>query len=752
MDRNNDFERAVRQRDLRSIIAMMFEDGKPILKYGFRTETELWDFKSDCPKPIKSAINAWAEIAKDILGFYNYKGGVLIFGIRDDDFSFSGATNRLDSKLINDQIRKFLGDRIWVEYYREFIQPDNHYLGLALIPPRGPVIERFKIDAPLEARIQFKKGDSAIREGDSTRVLNEKEVLKLISASYTPTVGKFYAIDEPFYRIISPDYSHFIKRENFCEAVETAIRDPRTAISAITGIGGVGKTALATWATLRAYERGDFGFIVSITAKDRELTQVGIKALRPDLTSYESLLNNILDVLRFTEYKEKPIQEKSKQVVDIIRESNGLIFVDNLETVDDPRIIRFLDELPLGVHAITTSRRMTVRVSTRPMDLGPFTEEEVIMFVRSLSDLSGLGYVRDFGDSECLRIGNACDGIPLAIKWALSKGRSASEALVIADNITSTGFRGEELLEFCFRRIFDAMPGQERLILQVLSMFQRPLPLETILVGANISPHKIQDVIELLINDSIIHRLFDPDLNDYLYSLLPITRTFVHLEVLKQPQLEKTMRRRLSDYFEARDIKDPDEKVLIRTLRQGTDSGETSLLDLAKAAQRRGDVSCAKNLFEQALSRSRSNWRVAREFAEFCRHTLIDTTKALQLYDAAATHAPSMGSDRALIFRERGMLYRESGLPDATEIAIDNFKIALEETPNDPITRHALAQMYKRNGAWDLVIDLLEGLTDHKNIRTREKVMPLLLEAYTQKGEILKAARLKMKMKEDGLY
>ena len=103
-------------------------------------------------------------------------------------------------------------------------------------------------------------------------------------------------------------------------------------------------------------------------------------------------------------------------------------------------------------------------------------------------------------------------------------------------------------------------------------MFQRPLPLEAILVGANISPHRIQDVVELLINDSIIHRLFDPDLNDYLYSLLPITRTFVHLEVLKQPQLEKTMRRRLSDYFEARDIKDPDEKVLIRTLRQGTDT------------------------------------------------------------------------------------------------------------------------------------------------------------------------------------
>lgn len=741
MDRIKDFERAVRQRDLRSIISMMFESDRPILKQGYKTETELWDFKNDCPKPGKKEINAWADLAKEILGFYNNKGGVLIFGIRDEDFSFSGATNRLDSKLINDQIRKFLGDRIWIEFYREFIQPDNSYLGLALIPPRGPVIERFKMDAPLIGSTQFfKKGFSAIREGDSTRILNEKEVQKLIRSTSIPTVGKVYEVDEPYYRIICPDYTQFIERDDYCDSVENAIRDPRTATAAITGIGGVGKTALATWASLRAYERGDFNFIVSMTAKDRELTQIGIKALRPELTSYE-----------FPEIKTKPIKDKEKQVKDIIENANGLLFVDNLETVDDPRIIKFLDELPLGVHTITTSRRTTVRVSTRPIDLGPFTREEVVRFIHSLSMQSGLGYVRDLKDSECLRIGEACDRIPLAIKWSLSKAKSASEALSLTENITKTGFRGEELLEFFFRRIFDSMPSQERLILQVLSMFQRPLPLEAIIVGANLASHKIQDVIEELISDSIIHRLFDPDLNDYIYTLLPITRTFVHREVLKHPQLEETMRKRLSDYFEAHDIKDADERVLIRALRQGTESPESSLLDLAKAAQRRGDISGAESLFEQALSRSRSNWRVAREFAEFCRHELHDTTKALQLYEVAAAHAPSRGPDRALIFRERGMLYRESGLSDATEIAIENFKIALEEQPNDPVTRHALAHMYKRKGAWDFVIDLLEPLINHEWFSTRKKASPLLLEAYNAKGEILKAVNLKKKMQEDEL-
>ena len=33
----------------------------------------------------------------------------------------------------------------------------------------------------------------------------------------------------------------------------------------------------------------------------------------------------------------------------------GLLFVDNLETVDDARIIDFMDDLPVGTRAIVTS-------------------------------------------------------------------------------------------------------------------------------------------------------------------------------------------------------------------------------------------------------------------------------------------------------------------------------------------------------------------------------------------------------------
>jgi len=178
----------------------MFEPAAVVVKSGFRTEGELWDYKADCPRPEKAAVNAWADLAVEVLAFHNHRGGILVFGIRNDDYSFAGAKTFLDSKLLNEQLRRFLGDRVWVEFHREFMRQDQKYLGIAVVPPRGPVLERFRADAPeAGGRRRFAVGDSAIREGDSTRLLRKQEADEYARRLLVPTVGRLYAVDEPFF-------------------------------------------------------------------------------------------------------------------------------------------------------------------------------------------------------------------------------------------------------------------------------------------------------------------------------------------------------------------------------------------------------------------------------------------------------------------------------------------------------------------------------------------------------------------------
>jgi hypothetical protein len=140
---------------------MMFEDNPPRLRNGYGTENDLWDFKGGCPAPGKAHAVAWSELAIDVLAFYNAKGGILIFGV-DDRHMIKRTREHLDSKLFNDQIRKFVSDRIWVDFHRAFISSDQRYVGIAVIPPRGPVLERFHSDGPLVQGVRrFKAQDSA---------------------------------------------------------------------------------------------------------------------------------------------------------------------------------------------------------------------------------------------------------------------------------------------------------------------------------------------------------------------------------------------------------------------------------------------------------------------------------------------------------------------------------------------------------------------------------------------------------------
>ena len=735
----------IRQQSMPDIVRLMLEGDPPRIRRGWGTERELWDYKSDCPRISKESANAWAHLAGDVLAFHNQKGGLIFFGI-DDAYQFSGATTRLDPKLINDQLRRYLGDRLWVEYYREFIQRDQRYLGILMIPPRGPALARFTADAPeTNGGRQFTAGCSAIREGDSTRMLSREQADEMTRQLALAVYGKTYEVNEPYFRVLSPEYEDFIERAEPCTAIDVALGDPRSSVAAIVGIGGVGKTALATWAVLRAYTRKQFQFIVSITAKDRELTLGGIKALEPALTTFEDLLDSILDVLGFSGDKILSIEEKAESVRALISGSNGLLFVDNLETIDDVRIVSFLDNLPQGVKAITTSRRSSVRVSVHPVDLGPLTEPESVQFLESIGKKSGVTHLADLPLQDKARIVAACDHIPLAIRWLVLRSKSGREVVALAEGMLSSRQTAEQLLEFCFRRVFDSMKPMERNALQVLSLFQRAIPTEVIQVGAAQADYVISDVVADLVDDALIRPIFDPERNDYGYTLLPIVRAFVYQQV--DMNAERAIRQRLSNWYEAKDIQDLDERLVVRELRQGRKGSDAPLIDLARNAESRGDLDSAESLLRQALQRNPRSWRAAWLCAEVVRKR-GNSGEALRLYQQAAATVPNSEPDRSVINREWGMLLRSEGAAESTDMAISALETSLSITPHDVYAAHALAQMYDRKGQYRKVIELVGRLEDHPLVKTRTLVLPLLVRAHRKLGNMVKTAELQSKLNQ----
>lgn len=722
---------------------MFFDHHTPVLRSGVKTETDLWEYKRDAPQIGKTHLNAWAHCAKDVLALHNNLGGLIFFGITNH-YSFVGASPPLDSKTFNDQIKKFLPDTIWVEFHREFIQSDQRYLGVALIPPRAGPLVRFRTSAPQVDGVRlFEEGDSALRENDSCRVLKPQQVEEFNRHTLRPQTGAPYYVDEPFYRIPQPDYGVFVERQEPCEQIEAALKDPRSAVAHPIGFGGVGKTALATWAAIRAYESKQFAFIVSVTAKDRELTAAGIAGLQPELTSFETLLNAVADVLQYPEYKALPVSEREERTRELLKDSGGLLYVDNLETVDDARIVTFLETLPVGVRALVTSRRLRVRFSAYPITLGPLKDDESIKFVRTLAETSGFVYAKDMRDEDAIKLADDCNRIPLAIRWILGRSTSVSEALKEADALSAAGHQGEQLLEFCFRRVFELMSEEEKTLTEVLSLFTQAQPTEVLLVGADLTPPDVQDALGSLMTDAIIQCSFDESRNDDCYSLLPITRVYVYAGVQKKDGVEKAIRKRLTDYFEAKDILNEDERIAIRQVRQGTGSSDSALIDLATSAKRRGDIGDAEDLLNQAITRNPKSWKAPRDLAEIHRHDYQNLGQAMVLYERAVANAPKDAFEQAKLYREWGLLTRETGEPGAAEHAAERLEHANELYSRDPITAMALTQIYEKRGHYGKTIRLLEPWVPTVYGKFKDPMLEALERAYTKSGDPVKAADIK---------
>jgi hypothetical protein len=114
-------QKAISVRDVKGVLSIMFKPDAPELRPGFFREDQWWDFKEGIPRLAKGSDLEWAKISADVLAFHNQQGGVIFFGIHNSDFRFVGTTQALDTKLFNDKIRKYCGDKFWVSYSREFL-------------------------------------------------------------------------------------------------------------------------------------------------------------------------------------------------------------------------------------------------------------------------------------------------------------------------------------------------------------------------------------------------------------------------------------------------------------------------------------------------------------------------------------------------------------------------------------------------------------------------------------------------------
>lgn len=258
---------------------------------------------------------------------------------------------------------------------------------------------------------------------------------------------------KPYHNLPQPPYVHFVGRENELGWLrERLLPTDRAWQIALTGIGGVGKSAIAL---AIAYEYRDryhellpeerFEAIIWVSAKEEVLTAYGRE--QADLT--EKILHTLEDVytaiaqtLEREDITRAQPEEQGALVEKALRRQRTLLIMDNLESVQDGRIRPFLRRLPSPTKALITSREWLDVADVLP--LTGLSWEEADALIQQDAELRQVGL--DAGQRR--QIFELTSGLPLPIKLGVARLAGGESFTAVARWL---GDAEGELPEYCVK-------------------------------------------------------------------------------------------------------------------------------------------------------------------------------------------------------------------------------------------------------------------------------------------------------------
>ena len=332
--------------------------------------------------------------------------------------------------------------------------------------------------------------------------------------------------------------------------------DYRSPIITVSGMSGVGKTALVLQAAYLCLEyrylrenKGDFKLlstpdlevlppqfeaIIFVSAKESNLLPTGITAKLKRQVSLLDIFQAIattLDAPAITQAID-PIEQFQK-VKETLSAQTTLLIIDNLETIEDKdKIISFLDDLPNTTKAIITSREQ--RVIYASLRLDALAEIDSLQLIRQQATDKGV----NLNDEEILHLYQRFSGIPIALIYAIGQ---LANGFSLANLIERTTPLFQDIGKFCFESLVQGISQRPAYqLLLAIALFHQSPRREALIAVAGLEAN------DVIANESLakLQRLSLIFQEGERYGMSSLTREYALQELAKQNERELEMRDR----------------------------------------------------------------------------------------------------------------------------------------------------------------------------------------------------------------
>ena len=520
----------------------------------------------------------------------------------------------------------------------------------------------------------------------------------------------------------------FIGRDKDRSSIRRLLKSNRNIIT-ITGVGGVGKTALALRCLYDLLDdpENPYHTITWVSLKTQTLTSTGVLELRNAIQDTLGLLRSVVDEFPGeAEAKRQDPATLAQEILGHMAQTNVLLVVDNLETLgrSDETLRSLLMDVPNNSKVLFTSRIGLGEMEVR-YELSPLHRRDATRLFRNFSRVLSL---EELATGSQAQIEDYCATLfdnPLLIKWFVeSASRNANIGALLDRGLADF----QDALNFCCSNIFDTLTVDESTIIDILASARRPLSFvelthlcgkEKLLSDVDYAVGLLHNSClvrrERLSNDSYTYRLSQP-VSTYVASNRPpakslfaeVQKALTELSAIAEGQGVKREQYRF-DVF-AVIARTQDERVVASYLCRA--------IDLLRSG---GDAEIEQARREVAQAR-----RLSVDYAEVHRVGSLVESAAGEYFSAAEA------LDQALAYEPESVMVRYTyaqflmnRLQQYAE-AIVHLDSALEVWPNDTTLMGAkalaLTRMYRCEEAAELYDRILADLDAGATIARRWRI------------------------------